>query len=110
MEEGTARTAGRMNSRKSDSETPESLLNIHLCARRSGWDCIAFPNSHIRRFAQMRRLDRDRTLTRIAKEYGDDQRHRGQCRRHQAVCEETIQWKVLRFALRPDGAISDKAL
>jgi hypothetical protein len=23
---------------------PESRLNIHLCARRSGLDCIAFPN------------------------------------------------------------------
>jgi hypothetical protein len=45
MEEGTARTAGRMNSRTSDSEMLEPLLNIHLCARRSGWECIAFPNS-----------------------------------------------------------------
>jgi hypothetical protein len=47
--------AGRMNSRTSDSEMPESRLNIHLCARGSRWDCIAFPKSHIRRFAQPRR-------------------------------------------------------
>jgi integrase len=44
MEDGTARTAGRMKSRTSDSEMPESRLNIHLCARRSGQACIAFPN------------------------------------------------------------------
>jgi hypothetical protein len=44
MEDGTARTAGRMKSRTSDPEMPESRFNIHLCARRSGLDCIAFPN------------------------------------------------------------------
>src|SRR5262245_34422126 len=54
IEEGTARIAGRMNSRTSDSETAEPELHLHPCASRGRLDSIAAPQFHIRRSGHSR--------------------------------------------------------
>ena len=44
---GTARTAGRMNSRTSACDKPGWRSNVHRCARRNAPECISIPEAII---------------------------------------------------------------